>query len=298
MATLQVREIGRMAGNWVAQRVVSRRILSPYCATVAVVIALSEVLAATGTPHRSNEVPGERHMNVFGIGPQEMMIIAVLALLVFGPGKLPEVMGQAGKLVRDFRRMSAELSGEFEKTIAEARDATSGLTAELGGMSKEVNSVTNSVKKDLGLKGGTAGSKAKFTTGAKTGTTSKAGSTSKTSTSKTTATGSKTSTAKGTTSSTTTSKATTKASTPVASREDPAADMSLFAPAPVERKSRSRKAVPSIISDPTPRDIPTATEPGMEAEIASVLGGDAQPDDALARSRQRRRNAGYARQSA
>jgi TatA/E family protein of Tat protein translocase len=266
---------------------------------VAVVIASSEVLAATGTPHRSNEVPGERHMNVFGIGPQEMMIIAVLALLVFGPGKLPEVMGQAGKLVRDFRRMSAELSGEFEKTIAEARDATSGLTAELGGMSKEVNSVTNSVKKDLGLKGGTAGSKAKSTTGARTGsTTSKAGSTSKTSTSKTTATGSKTSTAKGTTSSTTTSKATTEATTPVASREDPAADMSLFAPAPVERKSRSRKAVPSIISDPTPRDIPTAPEPGMEAEPASVLGGDAQPADALARSRQRRRNAGYARQSA
>jgi hypothetical protein len=166
-------------------------------------------------------------------------------------------------------------------------------------MSKEVNSVTNSVKKDLGLKGGTAGSKTKSTTGAKAGsTTSKAGSTSKTSTSKTTATGSKSSTAKSATSSTTSSSVKSKASTPVASREDPAADMSLFAPAPVERKSRSRKAVPSIISDPTPRDVPTATETSMDAEISAVLGGEAEPADALARSRQRRRNAGYARQSA
>ncbi|MBA3274598.1 MAG: twin-arginine translocase TatA/TatE family subunit [Chloroflexia bacterium] len=251
-------------------------------------------------------------MNIMGIGPQEMMVIAVIALLVFGPGKLPEVMGQAGKLVRDFRRMSAELSGEFEKTIAEAKDMTSGLSAELGGMTKEVNSVTNSVKKDLGLKGSGVTGRAKGSA-AKTGTASKAGSTSKTSSTskagssktgaKTTASssGAKTTGAKSTSGTTTSTKSTAakKAPTPVASREDPSADMSLFEPAPVERAKRTRKAVPSMISDPTPRSVGSANDRSpMFTDDDSLAPAASGTDDALSRARQRRRTAGYTRPSA
>ena len=255
-------------------------------------------------------------MNIMGIGPQEMMVIAVIGLLVFGPGKLPEVMGQAGKLVRDFRRMSAELSGEFEKTIAEAKDMTSGLSAELGGMSKEVNSVTNSVKKDLGLKGSGVTGRSKGTAG-KTGTAakpgaSKAGSTSKVGTSASTTragakAGTKTTDAKSTTGSgteakTTVAKSTTpkKAPAPVATREDPSADVFLFEPAAVERPKRVRKAVPSVISDPTPRPLASGDDRfslfGEDDEPVAVATAGA--DDALSRARQRRRNAGYARPSA
>lgn len=237
-------------------------------------------------------------MNIMGIGPQEMMVIAVIALLVFGPGKLPEVMGQAGKLVRDFRRMSAELSGEFEKTIAEAKDATSGLQAELGGMTREVNSVTNSVRKDLGVKGSSASNRNKSGS-SKVGNTSRTSATAKSGKGAgTTKAGAKSSTASGTgTKSTTTSKSTAakKAPAPVASREDPSADVSLFEPAAIERSRRARKAVPSVINDPTPRQ---SVETGLSTarhdespEPTLNAGGD----DALNRARQRRRNAGYAR---
>lgn len=237
-------------------------------------------------------------MNIMGIGPQEMMVIAVIALLVFGPGKLPEVMGQAGKLVRDFRRMSAELSGEFEKTIAEARDATSGLTAELGGMSKEVNSITSGLKKDLGVKGSTSTTKKPGTTAARTnaskstGSKSTSSSTSKSSTSKSSSTSSanKTATSKTAASKTTIAK---KPPVPVATREDPTADVFLFEPAPMERAKRTRKAVPSMIADPTPRV-------DAASEIADLLGDEGVPvaNDAVSRARQRRRNAGYARAQA
>jgi TatA/E family protein of Tat protein translocase len=240
-------------------------------------------------------------MNIMGIGPQEMMIIAVIALLVFGPGKLPEVMGQAGKLVRDFRRMSAELSGEFEKTIAEARDATAGLTSELGSMTKEVNSVTNSVKRDLGVKG-TSTTKGKGATASKSGagksTTAK--SSSSTSTTKVggkSSTAAKPSTSATSKATTSTSTAAKKPATPVASREDPDADISLFEPAPVERPKRTRKAVPSMIADPTPRTLVVANDNDGQEEgdgLVAVIPAD----DALSRARQRRRNAGYARTSA
>lgn len=242
-------------------------------------------------------------MNIMGIGAPEMMIIAVIGLLVFGPQRLPEVMGQAGKLVRDFRRMSSELGGEFEKTIAEARDATSGLTAELGGMSKEVNSITNSVKKDLGVKGRT-------TTGAKGTTTAGKSTTSKSTTSKsttasksTTSSSAKTSAKAGTTASTSTTKTTTtstvakKPVTPVATREDPLADVFLFEPKPVERVTRSRKAVPSVITDLTPR-VSESSAAEVASSTADIPAVETAADDAIGRARMRRRNAGYGRISA
>ena len=42
-------------------------------------------------------------MSLLGIGAPEMAIIAIVALLVFGPGKLPEVMGQVGRAIRTRR---------------------------------------------------------------------------------------------------------------------------------------------------------------------------------------------------
>jgi sec-independent protein translocase protein TatB len=48
-------------------------------------------------------------------------------LIIFGPGKLPEIAGQVGKVVRDFRRTTAELSSEFNRTLSlelEERKAT------------------------------------------------------------------------------------------------------------------------------------------------------------------------------
>ena len=57
-------------------------------------------------------------MNFLGMGPMELMVILVLALIIFGPGKLPEIAGQVGRVVRDFRRTTAELSSEFNRTLS------------------------------------------------------------------------------------------------------------------------------------------------------------------------------------
>jgi len=57
-------------------------------------------------------------VNFLGMGPMELVLIMVLALIVFGPGKLPEIAGQIGKMVRDFRNASSEMSSEFNKTFS------------------------------------------------------------------------------------------------------------------------------------------------------------------------------------
>lgn len=50
---------------------------------------------------------------MLGIGPEELMLVALLALLVLGPERLPKVMRDMGKFVGDMRRTSNELRDEF-----------------------------------------------------------------------------------------------------------------------------------------------------------------------------------------
>ena len=54
-------------------------------------------------------------MNIFGIGLPEMALIMVLALLVFGPKKLPEIGRSMGKAIRGFQEASKEFENEFKK---------------------------------------------------------------------------------------------------------------------------------------------------------------------------------------
>ena len=54
---------------------------------------------------------------MFNIGPAELMVIFVLALLVFGPKKLPEVSKQIGRGIREFRKASDQFQGEIQGAL-------------------------------------------------------------------------------------------------------------------------------------------------------------------------------------
>ena len=64
-------------------------------------------------------------MNVFGIGLPEMMVILVLALLVFGPKKLPEIGRSLGKAIRGFQDASKEFESEFKREAENLEKAVS-----------------------------------------------------------------------------------------------------------------------------------------------------------------------------
>jgi sec-independent protein translocase protein TatA len=51
------------------------------------------------------------------IGLPEMIFIFVLALLIFGPKKLPELGRSLGKGLAEFKRASAELKGSLEREM-------------------------------------------------------------------------------------------------------------------------------------------------------------------------------------
>ncbi len=71
---------------------------------------------------------------MFGnIGFPELLFILVIALLVFGPKKLPEVGKTIGKAVREFRRTSDEIKGRIEEEIrvSEFKDIKEDLKKDL-----------------------------------------------------------------------------------------------------------------------------------------------------------------------
>jgi sec-independent protein translocase protein TatA len=45
----------------------------------------------------------------FNIGPFELLLVLILALLILGPGKLPEVGSALGRTIREFRKASTEV---------------------------------------------------------------------------------------------------------------------------------------------------------------------------------------------
>lgn len=45
----------------------------------------------------------------FNIGPFELLLVLILALLILGPGKLPEVGSALGRTIREFRKASTDV---------------------------------------------------------------------------------------------------------------------------------------------------------------------------------------------
>jgi TatA/E family protein of Tat protein translocase len=55
---------------------------------------------------------------MFGsVGPTELILIFIIALLVFGPKKLPEIGKSVGKAIREFKKASDEIKGRIEEEI-------------------------------------------------------------------------------------------------------------------------------------------------------------------------------------
>ncbi len=76
-------------------------------------------------------------MNIFGIGLPEMALITIVALLVFGPKKLPEIGRSVAKTLRSFQDASKEFENEFKKE-AENIEKSISMNAKLEA-SKDLN---------------------------------------------------------------------------------------------------------------------------------------------------------------
>lgn len=78
------------------------------------------------------------------LGLVEILVIAVLALLVFGPERLPELARQAGQLIARFRAETSRSVDEL-KRVADVGD----IDRELKGLTRDIRDVRSSVTRSL-----------------------------------------------------------------------------------------------------------------------------------------------------
>jgi sec-independent protein translocase protein TatA len=60
---------------------------------------------------------------MYGIGIPELIIVLVLALLVFGAGRLPEIGRGLGRAIREFKAATRELTGGRPSALEERSEA-------------------------------------------------------------------------------------------------------------------------------------------------------------------------------
>ena len=54
-------------------------------------------------------------MKIFGIGIQELLIILLICVLIFGAAKLPEIGKALGKTIKEFKKSMKEIGSDEEK---------------------------------------------------------------------------------------------------------------------------------------------------------------------------------------
>jgi sec-independent protein translocase protein TatB len=79
---------------------------------------------------------------MFNIGVPELLIILAIALIVFGPNKLPELAKAVGRAMREFKKATEEVKESFEAETKDLEELKSTLNQEkesfIAGLAKEI----------------------------------------------------------------------------------------------------------------------------------------------------------------
>ncbi len=89
---------------------------------------------------------------MFNIGPTELIVILLIALIVFGPKRLPEIGKTLGRSLQEFRRASNDLREELQRGINEEPSAGDSAPPGTPGSAKP-GSASESAPEDAGTSG-------------------------------------------------------------------------------------------------------------------------------------------------
>ena len=92
---------------------------------------------------------------MFGIGFQELIIIAIIALLIVGPKKLPDLAKTLGKGIRDFKNATDGITDDLKDTLKDEdkkTDQGNGLENSLLVKNSEPEDKKEATGRDAGTK--------------------------------------------------------------------------------------------------------------------------------------------------
>ena len=78
---------------------------------------------------------------IFGIGPLEILVVAILILLVFGPERVPSLMRDLGRSMRSLRKYYVAFSTELKREMEPFQEDIKGLQEAAKGMQDDLNAI-------------------------------------------------------------------------------------------------------------------------------------------------------------
>lgn len=61
---------------------------------------------------------------MFGLGPQEIILICIVILVLFGAKKIPDLMSGLGKGMREFKKASRDIESEITSATTEDKKSS------------------------------------------------------------------------------------------------------------------------------------------------------------------------------
>jgi sec-independent protein translocase protein TatB len=88
-------------------------------------------------------------MNFYGVGLPEIILIMVLALIVVGPQRLPELAGQLARLVRQARRYAGQVTSQLKYELGDVTQDYEALRQELHQLRQELSQQAKPLQEEL-----------------------------------------------------------------------------------------------------------------------------------------------------
>jgi sec-independent protein translocase protein TatB len=99
-------------------------------------------------------------MDLFGVGLPELLLILVIAMLVVGPKRLPEMAAQLARFIRAFRAYTSSISRDFNEALeglekeydemkGEWKDVGEGLDESARSISEELRAADSDAREAL-----------------------------------------------------------------------------------------------------------------------------------------------------
>ena len=89
-------------------------------------------------------------MNFLGVGPAELIVILVVALVFVGPDRLPRLAADLARTIREIRKYTGSIAAEFSDVIQDFEKESAGARSqwkEIGeGLTGATKSVTDAIR--------------------------------------------------------------------------------------------------------------------------------------------------------
>ena len=85
-------------------------------------------------------------MNFLNIGTAELMLILLIALIVVGPRRLPELGRNLGKIMNDLRKISQEFTTDLTRELEAPAKELTEMAKELEAPAKELTEMTRELE--------------------------------------------------------------------------------------------------------------------------------------------------------